>query len=145
SQALEAVSQSLQTFGHGHDATNLYALASRAKQLDQNELDSAGRMKLASELRTSLSDLMSRTNIAQSLVQSLSAISPFALHGERPGSQPFLVIEDSGIFASTPGQPGRIERGAWKQGSYTRGQRSPRRGDSGAEPLVIYTAPLGAA
>jgi hypothetical protein len=145
SQSLEAAAESSQTLGYSREATQLNALASRARSLAQTGLDPAARAKLTGDLRSSLSEMMGRTNMAESLDQSLSRIDPFALHGEVQSSLPFLVIEDAGLVKHDHRRSGHISRAAWKHGTSTLSPHSPQRGDSSGEPLIIYTAPLAAA
>src|SRR6185369_15901250 len=77
------------------------------------------------------------------MIPFLRTMDPFALEGPRGSPSPFLLIEDSHLFDQSPGQPMKVIRNTWKNGDYTRSQRSRLEVYTGGDPLVIYTGDVG--
>jgi hypothetical protein len=73
----------------------------------------------------------------------LRLMYPFALGGQGPSPAPFFLIEDPQLMEESRHHSGRVDRGSWKNGSYTRDPGKRREIQAGGEPLIVLTSNLG--
>ena len=142
-QILDSVSAALQAGGESREVAKLADLISRTKQLDQNAPKLEAATKTLRDLRAALDELRGRDK-SGGMNPLLRLMYPFALGGEVSRPVPFLLIEDPQLMDESHKDSGRVDRGAWKSGPYTRDPGGPWEVYAGGEPLVIHTSRLGA-
>ncbi len=142
SRVLESLSAGLDAAGLREDAANLAGLVPRAKQLDQNQLQSEEAMKTFRAVREALNALQSRDENGN-MMPYLRALDPFAPEAPTHPPRPFLAVEDPLLFQGSGGQPRRINLAVWKTGGHPGGPRASLDVYVGGEPLVIYMGDIG--
>ncbi|HXT41736.1 MAG TPA: HTTM domain-containing protein [Candidatus Angelobacter sp.] len=141
-QILDSTSAALKATGRSREAAELADLISRTKQLSQKESERGTARRIFHDVQEALNELQRGDNSGE-VDSLLRSMPPFALGGESPGSAPFFLIDDPQLMEKSRHRPGRIDRGAWKNGPYTRDPRSRREIHVGGEPLIILTSNLG--